>query len=47
MSMGTGLPGEGWECANLAGGGAGVGLAKVDVEDRVNVVGTGTAQEEA
>ncbi len=47
MSMGTRLPGEGWECANLAGGGTGAGLAKVNVEDWVDVVGTGTAQEEA
>src|SRR6266568_6086882 len=41
MSMGTGLPGEGWECANLAGGGTGAGLAKVDA------VGTRTAWGEA
>ena len=47
MSMGTGLPSEGWECANLAGGGAGTGLARTEVEEQVDVVDTGTILEEA
>src|SRR6266567_7480067 len=47
MSMGTGLPGERWECANLADEGAGTGLVKTDVEEWVVVVGTGAILEEA